>query len=219
MHHALRLVNPLSQDHAYLQPSLVMGLLRVLRHNVSRGTTAVAVFELGRVRHDGDEAPRLGIMVSGEWFPDWTASRQAADFWVLKGLLEAVARQVSGLALEFSPARHGWSEAGTGARLGTVSSFHLRTFIVISSFPTRRNDRDANRRARAAYERAVKITAEHGWGQYRSHAGFMDLALSRYSANDNALSRFHATLKDALDPNGILSAGRYGLWPKHLRKA
>lgn len=111
------------------------------------------------------------------------------------------------------------AEAGTGARLGTVSSFHLRTFIVISSFPTRRNDRDANRRARAAYERAVKITAEHGWGQYRSHAGFMDLALSRYSANDNALSRFHATLKDALDPNGILSAGRYGLWPKHLRKA
>jgi hypothetical protein len=25
------------------------------------------------------------------------------------------------------------------------------------------------------------------------------------------------TLKDALDPNGILSAGRYGIWPKHLR--
>jgi 4-cresol dehydrogenase (hydroxylating) len=45
----------------------------------------------------------------------------------------------------------------------------------------------------------------------------MDLALSTYSMNDNALSRFHATLKDALDPNGILSAGRYGIWPKHLR--
>jgi 4-cresol dehydrogenase (hydroxylating) len=26
-------------------------------------------------------------------------------------------------------------------------------------------------------------------------------------------------LKDAVDPNGILSAGRYGIWPKHLRKA
>jgi 4-cresol dehydrogenase (hydroxylating) len=26
------------------------------------------------------------------------------------------------------------------------------------------------------------------------------------------------TIKDAVDPNGILSPGRYGVWPKHLRK-
>ena len=26
------------------------------------------------------------------------------------------------------------------------------------------------------------------------------------------------SIKDALDPNGIISAGRYGVWPKHLRK-
>jgi hypothetical protein len=25
-------------------------------------------------------------------------------------------------------------------------------------------------------------------------------------------------VKDAVDPNGILSAGRYGIWPKHLRE-
>jgi 4-cresol dehydrogenase (hydroxylating) len=30
--------------------------------------------------------------------------------------------------------------------------------------------------------------------------------------------RFHETLKDAVDPNGIISPGRYGIWPKHLRK-
>jgi len=28
----------------------------------------------------------------------------------------------------------------------------------------------------------------------------------------------YMTCKDAVDPNGILSAGRYGVWPKHLRK-
>ena len=71
---------------------------------------------------------------------------------------------------------------------------------------------------RAAYEHVVKLAAERGWGQYRAHAGFMDLAMSTYSANDGALSQFHATLKDALDPNGILSAGRYGIWPKHIRE-
>ena len=110
-----------------------------------------------------------------------------------------------------------FADAGAGARMGTISSFHLRTFILISSFPLMRTDAEANRRVRVAYERAVKLTAEHGWGQYRSHAGFMDLALSMYSFNDHALSRFHATLKDAVDPNGILSAGRYGIWPKHIR--
>ena len=26
-------------------------------------------------------------------------------------------------------------------------------------------------------------------------------------------------IKDAVDPNGILSPGRYGVWPKHLRKS
>jgi 4-cresol dehydrogenase (hydroxylating) len=39
-----------------------------------------------------------------------------------------------------------------------------------------------------------------------------------YSFNNHALQRFHATLKDAIDPNGILSAGRYDIWPKHLRE-
>jgi FAD/FMN-containing dehydrogenase len=110
-----------------------------------------------------------------------------------------------------------FAAGGVGARMGAVSSFHLRTFIVISSFPLMRNDVDFNRRVRAAYESAVKVTAENGWGQYRSHAAFMDLAMSKYSFNDNVLSRFHATLKDAVDPNGILSAGRYGIWPKSMR--
>ena len=99
-----------------------------------------------------------------------------------------------------------------------ISSFHPRTMLLVSSFPTWRGNREANLRVRAAYERIVKLAAEHGWGQYRAHAGFMDLAMSTYSMDDNALSRFHATLKDALDPNGILSAGRYGIWPKHIRE-
>ena len=32
------------------------------------------------------------------------------------------------------------------------------------------------------------------------------------------LQRLRETLKDAVDPNGILSAGPYGVWPRHLRK-
>jgi len=39
------------------------------------------------------------------------------------------------------------------------------------------------------------------------------------TTNNHALLRFHETVKDAIDPNGILSPGRYGIWPRHLRKA
>jgi 4-cresol dehydrogenase (hydroxylating) len=46
----------------------------------------------------------------------------------------------------------------------------------------------------------------------------MDTVMEQYSYNDHALMKLNETLKDALDPNGILSAGRYGIWPKQLRK-
>jgi hypothetical protein len=45
------------------------------------------------------------------------------------------------------------------------------------------------------------------------------LALPGGTAPDHSLRKLHETIKDAVDPNGILSAGRYGIWPKHLRKA
>ncbi len=65
----------------------------------------------------------------------------------------------------------------------------------------------------------VAIAAENGWSEYRSAPAFMDAIMEVFSFNGHALRRFNETLKDAIDPNGILSAGRYGIWPKHLRKA
>ena len=42
--------------------------------------------------------------------------------------------------------------------------------------------------------------------------------MSTYSFNDHALRRFCETLKDAADPNGIIAAGRGGIWPRYLRE-
>lgn len=47
-----------------------------------------------------------------------------------------------------------------------------------------------------------------------------DDVADQYSFNDFALRRFTETLKDAIDPNGIISPGRAGIWPgpfRHLR--
>jgi hypothetical protein len=97
-------------------------------------------------------------------------------------------------------------------------SYHPRTFVILIMFAVQ-HDKEINRHTRDVFERLVKIGAEHGWGEYRTHAAFMDDVANSYSFNNYALRRLHETIKDAADPNGVLSAGRYGFWPKHLRKA
>ena len=44
-----------------------------------------------------------------------------------------------------------------------------------------------------------------------------DDVADQYSFNDFVLRRFNETLKDAIDPNGILSPGRAGIWPAAFR--
>jgi len=80
-------------------------------------------------------------------------------------------------------------------------------------------DIEKNRESRKVFQRLVEVAAEHGWGEYRTHVAFMDRIAEVYSYNNHALQRFRETIKDAVDPNGILSPGKSGLWPKQLRKA
>lgn len=109
-------------------------------------------------------------------------------------------------------------ESGVDVGMGALTCFHPRALTFISSFPVSRDDREANRRTRDAYLRCVTLAANRGWGQYRVHAAFMDAAAATYGFDGGALTHFHGALKDAVDPNGILAAGRYGIWPRHLRR-
>ena len=75
--------------------------------------------------------------------------------------------------------------------------------------------------ARAAYDvarRLVRDAAKLGYGEYRAHLDFMDLAADQYSWGDHAYRRFCETLKDALDPAGILAPGKSGIWPRSMRE-
>jgi 4-cresol dehydrogenase (hydroxylating) len=76
-----------------------------------------------------------------------------------------------------------------------------------------------NQRNRAAFRELVKVAAEHGWGEYRTAPAFQDDVMAAYSFNNRALLRLHETIKDAVDPNGIVAAGRSGIWPRHLRRS
>ena len=80
---------------------------------------------------------------------------------------------------------------------------------------TRNAEADAN--AIAGLKELIRVAGEHGWGEYRTPPVFQDEVMAEYSFNNNVLTRVHEQLKDALDPNGIISAGRYGIWPEQLR--
>ncbi|MBM7061036.1 FAD-binding oxidoreductase [Pseudomonas sp. UL073] len=91
-----------------------------------------------------------------------------------------------------------------------------RAFVFIVGFPVTEN-KEVNKKNRAAFREMIKIAAKEGWGEYRTAPAYQDDVMATYSFGDHALLRFHETVKDAIDPNGIISPGRYGIWPKHLR--
>ncbi len=95
--------------------------------------------------------------------------------------------------------------------------FWERSFIFILATPVT-TDAATNRKYLAGFKKLIEIGGQHGWGEYRTAPVFQESVMDVYSFNNHALHRLHETLKDAIDPNGILSAGRYNIWPRHLRK-
>jgi len=94
--------------------------------------------------------------------------------------------------------------------------FWERSFVFILATPVT-EDPATNKRYREGFKKLIEIGGQHGWGEYRTAPVFQKTVMDQYSYNNHALQRFHETLKDAIDPNGIMSPGRYAIWPKNLR--
>jgi 4-cresol dehydrogenase (hydroxylating) len=117
--------------------------------------------------------------------------------------------------------RENLPKVDNGNNLGIVGPVFMtnweRTMVALIMFPIGR-DKARNALMRQAFEKWVALAAARGWAEYRAPTPFQDLVAQTYSYNNHALRRLRETIKDAVDPNGILSPGRYGVWPKHLRK-
>jgi hypothetical protein len=159
---------------------------------------------------------RVGIPSLG-----FFASRQAPDAPPLEGHIDfSPIVPMSGKAIleAMNLITRTCQELGIVPLGGMPLFYHTRTACLIYAIPVGK-DAAANKTVREGFSHLMDLAAARGWGEYRIHPGYMDKGARLYSFNDNALLRFHERLKDAVDPNGILSAGRYGIWPKHLRGA
>lgn len=64
----------------------------------------------------------------------------------------------------------------------------------------------------------VHLARKHGYSEYRAHVDWMDLVAEQYDFNGQSLMRLNEKIKDAVDPNGILSPGKQGIWPTEYRQ-
>jgi phenylalanyl-tRNA synthetase beta chain len=133
----IAVTNPLSVDQSVLRTTLLGTLLDTARYNHAHGATSVAVFESGRAYlRDGERggSPQAGAYAGKRVAPafepqriaavatgtlrsrDWRGGDTPADFYALKGVLEALAAQL-GCALEVEVAAEPFLHPGRGANV------------------------------------------------------------------------------------------------------
>lgn len=79
--------------------------------------------------------------------------------------------------------------------------------------------RSSRKKAHWLIRTLVDDCAKRGWGEYRTHLALMDQIAGTYNFNDNAQMKLNETIKNALDPKGVLAPGKNGIWPKSYNKA
>ncbi|MCH8505815.1 MAG: phenylalanine--tRNA ligase subunit beta [Ectothiorhodospiraceae bacterium] len=137
-HVPVPLANPLSADMAVMRTSLWPGLIKAMQHNRNRQVHRIRLFETG-LRFRGsdlsrlEQRPMLAAAITGEALPEqWGVSGRPADFFDLKGDLEACLR-LSGNASAFGfvadrhPALHPGQTARidvNGQPVGWIGSLH-----------------------------------------------------------------------------------------------
>jgi 4-cresol dehydrogenase (hydroxylating) len=111
-----------------------------------------------------------------------------------------------------------FNEAGFDQYCGLTSTTS-RCFINTASIIFDRDDPEQCARARELGRTLIEDASAHHLAGYRAHISEMDLVAAQFAFNDHVAMRTYERLKDALDPNGILSPGKQGIWPKAMRKA
>ena len=134
---AVKLLNPLSGDLAFMRKSLLEGLLQNSDYNIKRKNADIKFFEFGKIYHKKEkyeERKQLAILVSGrEDAENWLQPKSATDFYYLKSYVKILLDKLN-LEIEekysddtrFSEGLEYISNGKTIARLGKVSADLLK---------------------------------------------------------------------------------------------
>lgn len=138
---AVKLLNPLSNDLAFMRKSLLEGLLENANYNINRKSADIKFFEMGKIYHKKqtyEERKQVAILVSGKDIAEnWLTPKSATNFYHLKGyvkvLLERLNLEFSEDVLEDERFEEGISilvNQQVVARLGKVSAQFLKDFDI-----------------------------------------------------------------------------------------
>ncbi|MET7773686.1 FAD-binding oxidoreductase [Nocardia sp. NPDC005366] len=105
-----------------------------------------------------------------------------------------------------------------GIEYGTNFVMHGRylTGLCLPYLP--KGDVAVAERLLKALQALIVTAAEQGYAEYRTHVLLSDVVADQLDFNNHVLMRTLESIKDALDPRGILAPGRAGIWPSHLRE-
>lgn len=117
----IALANPISADLAVMRTTLWSGLVKTLEYNQKRQQPRIRLFETGlRFVKNGneiDQQPMLAGIVTGGQLPEsWANGRRDADFFDVKGELEALF-SLLGVEVRFAAGQHPALHPGQTAQL------------------------------------------------------------------------------------------------------
>lgn len=138
---AVKLLNPLSNDLAFMRKSLLEGLLQNAIYNINRKNQDIKFFEFGKIYHKRDqyeERKQLAILVSGrDVAENWLQPKSATSFYNLKAyvkvLLERLAVDYKEVALSderFSDALAYEADGKALVKIGKVAPQMLKDFDI-----------------------------------------------------------------------------------------
>lgn len=138
---AVKLLNPLSGDLAFMRTSLLQGLLENTIYNINRKNPDIKFFELGKIyqkRESYTERKQLAILVSGrEVRENWLEPKSATNFYYLKGYVQLLLDRLGFTFVEKLLVDNRFADAiellvgeKVMARIGKVSSQLLKSFDI-----------------------------------------------------------------------------------------
>ena len=118
----LPLLNPISADLGVMRTTLLAGLFSTARHNLNRQADRLRLFETGlrfmpQAQGELEQTPMIAGLVYGSAQPQHWEGKRAADFFDLKGDVEALLSLSDASAFSFTAGEHPALHPGQTAAL------------------------------------------------------------------------------------------------------